>query len=82
MGHNPNVISESEFIDVLGNEDDLVQILGVTPFDGSEIEVTSVELDDGESFLIEIDEDSPSEDADVLVNDEGLAEDSSDVVSD
>lgn len=82
MEHNPNVISEPEFIDVLGNEDDLVQILGVTPSDGSEIEVTSVELDDGESFLIEIDEDSPSEDADVLVNDEGLADDSSDVVSD
>ena len=82
MEHNPNGISESEFIDVLGNEDDFVQILGVTPPDGSEIEVTSVELDDGESFLIEIDEDTPFEDADVLVSDEGLAEDSPEVVSD
>lgn len=82
MEHNPNGISESEFIDVLGNEDDFVQVLGVTPPDGSEIEVTSVELDDGESFLIDIDEDIPSEEADVLVTDEEYAEDSSDLISD
>lgn len=57
MEHNPIGMNEPEFIEVLGNEDDFVQILGVTPpQDGSEIEVTSVEIDDGESFFIDIED--------------------------
>ena len=64
MAQNPIGMNEPEFIEVLDTEDDLVQVLGVTPpEDGSEIEVASVEFDDGESFLIDIDEVSPFDDA-------------------
>ena len=57
MEHNPNGINETEFIEVLGNEDDFVQILGVTPpSDGNEIDVSSVGFDEGDSFLIDIDD--------------------------
>ena len=63
MAQNPIGMNEPEFIEVLETDDDLVQVLGVTPpEDGSEIEVTSVEFDDGESFLIDIDEASPFDD--------------------
>ena len=57
MEHNPNGINETEFIEVLGNEDDFVQILGVTPpSDGNEIDVSSAGFDEGDSFLIDIDD--------------------------
>lgn len=62
MVQNPIGMNEPEFIEVLDTED-LVQVLGVTPpEDGSEIEVASIEFDDGESFLIDIDEVSPFDD--------------------
>lgn len=63
MAQNPIGMNEPEFIEVLDTEDDLVQVLGVTPPEGeSEIEVSSIEIDDGESFLIDIDEVSPFDD--------------------
>ena len=68
MAQNSIGMNELEFIDVLDIEDDLVQVLGVTPpEDGSEIEVASVEFDDGESFLIDIDY-APYKDANVQEN--------------
>ena len=63
MVQKPFEVNDLELIEVLNTEDDLVQVLGVTPPEGeSEIEVSSIEIDDGESFLIDIDEVSPLDD--------------------
>lgn len=58
MEHNPEA-NELDLIKVLDGEDDFVQILGVTPNEeGGEIEVTAVEFDEGESFFIDVDDES------------------------
>lgn len=73
MEQNPIELNESDLIRVLDNDESLVQILGVTPgTDDSELEVMSVELDEGASFLIDID-DIPYEEAiapDAIGNDQ------------
>lgn len=57
MEQNPDT-NELDIIHVVEDTDDLVQILGVTPDeDAGEVEVTSVEFDNGDSFFINIDED-------------------------
>lgn len=56
MEHNPTA-NELDLIQVIDNADDFVQILGVSPNeDEEEIEVASVELDGGESFFIDVDD--------------------------
>lgn len=49
--------NELDLIQVIDGEDDFVQILGVLPNeDGSEIEVSAVEYDEGDSFFIDVDD--------------------------
>ena len=67
MDYKPTVINESEFVEVLDSEDGLVQILGATPPpEGSEIEISSVEYEDGDAFFIDIDGAAPYDDAEGL----------------
>lgn len=76
MDQNSIGMNELQYIEVIDTEDDFVQVLGISqPADGSEIEVTSVEFDDGESFLIDIDEgpllDDSNGQEDMFVHNEG-----------
>ena len=49
--------NELDLIQVIDGENDFVQILGVLPNeDGSEIEVSAVEFEEGDSFFIDVDD--------------------------
>lgn len=58
MEQNPEA-NELDLVQVIDDKDDFVQILGVTPDeDSGDIEVSSVEFDEGESFFIDVDDES------------------------
>ena len=49
--------NEVDLIQVIDGEDGFVQILGVLPNEnGSEIEVSAIDFDEGESFFIDVDD--------------------------
>lgn len=86
MAADPIINREADLIEVVNESemDDLVQVLGVDPSDNSdEIMVQSVEIDDGESVFIDVDEEfgSDSESDGLLDTDNGHSEDMSDNVT-
>ena len=57
MAKDSNVLHDADLIQVIDETDDLVQVLGVVPSeDDGEIPVQSVELEDGSSVFIDVDE--------------------------
>lgn len=57
MAKDSNVLHDADLIQVIDETDDLVQVLGIVPSeDDGEIPVQSVELEDGSSVFIDVDE--------------------------
>ncbi len=57
MAKDSIVLHDADLIQVIDETDDLVQVLGVVPSeDDGEIPVQSVELEDGSSVFIDVDE--------------------------
>lgn len=75
---------EADLIEVVNDSelDDLVQVLGVVPSDDDdEIMVQSVEIDDGDSVFIDVDEDLNYQEMDtgeIIDTDDGQVNDISD----
>ena len=64
MAADSNVLHDADLVQVIDETDDLVQVLGVVPSeDDEEIAVQSVELDDGASVFIDVDEETPEVEA-------------------
>ena len=85
MAADPMINREADLIEVVKESelDDLVQVLGVETSDNDdEIMVHSVEIDDGESVFIDVDEvfGSDSESDGLLDTDNGHSEDMPDNV--
>jgi hypothetical protein len=60
MAADSNVLHDADLVQVIDETDDLVQVLGVVPSeDNGEIAVQSVEMDEGASVFIDVDEDNP-----------------------
>ena len=83
MAADSNVLHDADLVQVIDETDDLVQVLGVAPSEeDGEIAVQSVEIDDGASVFIDVDEDNPEvESPDIIESAEDHFDDSSDIDS-
>ena len=83
MAADSNVLHDADLVQVIDETDDLVQVLGVVPSEeDGEIAVQSVEIDDGASVFIDVDEDNPEvESPDIIETAEDHFGDSSDIDS-
>lgn len=81
MAKDSNVLHDADLIQVIDETDDLVQVLGVVPSEeDGEIPVQSVELEDGSSVFIDVDEESiEPESPDFMDSPEDFNDDSLDV---
>lgn len=83
MAADSNVLHDADLVQVIDETDDLVQVLGVVPSEeDGEIAVQSVEIDDGASVFIDVDEDNPEvESPDIIESAEDQFDGSSDIDS-
>ena len=81
MAKDSNVLHDADLIQVIDEADDLVQVLGVVPSEeDGEIPVQSVELEDGSSVFIDVDEENIEPDSPVFMDSsEAFNDDSLDV---